>query len=258
MLLHDDVIKWRHSPRYWPFVRGIHRSPVNSPHKGQWRGALMFSLTWAWTNSWANNGDAGDLRRHRAHYDVIVMGMLLCGRQEPIHFAYSIIFMLIQCGTVITRSIFSQNSQKTPHSSTVRSGYGVSFVDPASDWYSASVPVIIYVIHYNIGPRYNGTRLWQGDDTMNWSSSNISPYFDQVWVEVVHCELMPFQEVQPLFVSYHPCIDWHSKLLGKITTDQGGLGRFKGNLSTRWLLVWFLSHSSVKRRSFFYFSVIIW
>ena len=41
---HDDVIKWKHFPRYWPFVRGIHRSPGNSPHKGQWRGALMFSL----------------------------------------------------------------------------------------------------------------------------------------------------------------------------------------------------------------------
>ena len=39
---HDDAIKWKHFPRYWPFVRGIHRSPVNSPHKGQWRGALMF------------------------------------------------------------------------------------------------------------------------------------------------------------------------------------------------------------------------
>ena len=38
---HVDVIKWKHFPRYWPFVRGIHRSPVNSPHKGQWRGALM-------------------------------------------------------------------------------------------------------------------------------------------------------------------------------------------------------------------------
>ena len=47
--------------------------PVNSPHKGQWRGALMFSLIWAWINVWVNNGEAGDLRRHRAHYDVIVM-----------------------------------------------------------------------------------------------------------------------------------------------------------------------------------------
>ena len=41
---HDDVIKWKHFPRYWPFVRGIHRSPVNFCHKGQWHGALMFSL----------------------------------------------------------------------------------------------------------------------------------------------------------------------------------------------------------------------
>ena len=41
---HDDVIKYKYFPRYWFFVRGIHRSPVNSPHKGQWRGALVFSL----------------------------------------------------------------------------------------------------------------------------------------------------------------------------------------------------------------------
>ena len=40
--------KWKHFPRYWPFVRGIHRSPVNSPHKGQWRAALMFSSICAW------------------------------------------------------------------------------------------------------------------------------------------------------------------------------------------------------------------
>ena len=70
---HDDVIKWKHFPCYWPFVRGIHRSPVSSPHKGQWRGALIFSLICVWINGWVNNGEAGDLRRHRAHYDVSVM-----------------------------------------------------------------------------------------------------------------------------------------------------------------------------------------
>ena len=69
----DDVIKWKHFPRYWPFVRGIHRSPVNSQHKGQWRGALVFSLICAWMNGWVNNSEAGDLRCHRAHYDVTVM-----------------------------------------------------------------------------------------------------------------------------------------------------------------------------------------
>ena len=43
-LWHDDVTKWKHFPRYWPFVQGIHRSPVNSPDKGQWCGTLKFSL----------------------------------------------------------------------------------------------------------------------------------------------------------------------------------------------------------------------
>ena len=47
--------------------------PVNSPHKGQWRGALMFSLICVWINGWVNNREAGDLRRHRGHYDINVM-----------------------------------------------------------------------------------------------------------------------------------------------------------------------------------------
>ena len=57
-----------------PFARGIHWWPVNSAHKGQWRGALMFS-SWICSriNGWVNNREAGDLRRHSAHYDVIVM-----------------------------------------------------------------------------------------------------------------------------------------------------------------------------------------
>ena len=65
--------KWKHFARHWPFVRGIDRSPVDSPQKGQWRGAFVFSLICTWTNGWVNNRDAGDLRRLRAHYDVTVM-----------------------------------------------------------------------------------------------------------------------------------------------------------------------------------------
>ena len=65
--------KWKHFLHYWSFVRRIHQWLVNSPHIGQWRGALMFSLFCAWINSWVNNHEAGDLRCHRAHYDVIVM-----------------------------------------------------------------------------------------------------------------------------------------------------------------------------------------
>ena len=77
---HDDVIKWSHFPRNWPFMRGIHRSPKNSPHKGQWRGDLMFSLICVWIHGWVNNREAGDLRRYRAHHDLIVMerGIVLC------------------------------------------------------------------------------------------------------------------------------------------------------------------------------------
>ena len=70
---HDDVIKWKYFPRYWPFVRGIHRSTVTSRHKGQWRGASMFSLICARINDWVNNREAGDFERHRSHYDVIEM-----------------------------------------------------------------------------------------------------------------------------------------------------------------------------------------
>ena len=126
---HDDVIKWKHFPRYWPFVWGIHWPPLRSPsdvtlmevsqhaldslyirsiwllyivmffvnliwylylfwlnkhclslslslnsaHKGQRRGALMFSLICAWINAWVNNSKAGDLRRDIAHYDVTIM-----------------------------------------------------------------------------------------------------------------------------------------------------------------------------------------
>ena len=65
--------RWKHFPRNWPFLRGIHRSSVNSPHKGQWRGALMFSLICVWINDRVNNHEADDLSRHRAHYYVIVM-----------------------------------------------------------------------------------------------------------------------------------------------------------------------------------------
>ena len=82
---HDGCCKqwvaswWRHQrepfPRYWPFVRGIHRSPVDSPHKG--KGAvtmdLMLFFILVKTNGKTNRRDAGDLRRIRTHYDVILI-----------------------------------------------------------------------------------------------------------------------------------------------------------------------------------------
>ena len=89
---HDDVIKWKHFPRYCPFVRGIHRSSVNSPHKGQWCGALMFSLISVWIKVSVSNREAGDLRCHHTHYDVIVMLYYDC-----IKMLHSIFGHLPQC-----------------------------------------------------------------------------------------------------------------------------------------------------------------
>ena len=69
----DGVIKWKHFP-------------VNSPHKGQSRGALVFSLIYAWTNDWVYNRDASDLGRHNVHYDATLMHMIhmfpLCPREN--------------------------------------------------------------------------------------------------------------------------------------------------------------------------------
>ena len=79
---HDEVIKWIHFPRYWTFVWGIRRSPVNSPHKGQWLGALMFSFICPGINAWVKNREAGDLRRplwrHCNHGNAVVVVVCVC------------------------------------------------------------------------------------------------------------------------------------------------------------------------------------
>ena len=75
---HDDVIKWKHFPRYWPFVRGIH--PAQSPVRQSFD--VFFDLR---PNIWLSKQSPhvqsfdvffdlhGDLKSHPAHYDVIVM-----------------------------------------------------------------------------------------------------------------------------------------------------------------------------------------
>ena len=109
LFIDHDVIKWKHFPRYWPFVRGIHRSPVNSLHKGQWRGALMFSLICARINGLVNNVEAGDLRRHRAHYDVIVMCIYASSRLISKHVS----FKSYRSSTLWGRDKTAANSQTT-------------------------------------------------------------------------------------------------------------------------------------------------
>ena len=121
----DDIIKWKHFPRNWPFVRGNSPVPVNSSHKDQWCGALMFSLICVWINSLVKNHEAGDLRCHRGHYDVNVM-----------------------C------------SQQTPHSAPMWATYGVCFVMDNWDVYSASVTIVLCAIPCYIGPHHNSTWLY--------------------------------------------------------------------------------------------------
>ena len=78
-------------------MRGIHLSLVDSPHKGQWSGALMFSLICTWTNGWARNRGTGDLRRYRAHYDVtmIVSSSVIANCMRNIDFLSFINFSTI-------------------------------------------------------------------------------------------------------------------------------------------------------------------
>ena len=73
---HQTTMTWcRHQMETFSALLALcaGNSPVNSPHNGQWRGALMFSRICAWIKGWINNLEAGDLRRHRAHNDDTVM-----------------------------------------------------------------------------------------------------------------------------------------------------------------------------------------
>ena len=95
---HADVIKWKHFPRYRSFVRRIYRSPVDSPLRDQWRGALIFSLIYFWTKGWVNKRNIGDLRRYLAYHDTIVMNW-----PKPDSFEYPP--KCIYCSTFIMASI---------------------------------------------------------------------------------------------------------------------------------------------------------
>ena len=71
---HDDVIKWKHFPLYWPFVKGIHWGVTGGfPSQRSVKRSFDVFMVCTRTNSWGNSRDAGDLRRHMAHYDVTVM-----------------------------------------------------------------------------------------------------------------------------------------------------------------------------------------
>ena len=103
---HQSIMMTSSNGNIFSVTGSLCRWPVNSPHKGQWRTALVFSLICTWTNGWVNNRDVGDLRGHRAQYDVTVMFYLynfnvtsLAERQLP-HFQWS---NPEECGCVCIR-----------------------------------------------------------------------------------------------------------------------------------------------------------
>ena len=90
---------------------------------------------------------------------------------------------VIQCGAILTWSIFSQIFTKTPHILPVRARYGAYFVDLASDWYSASVSLIIYVIPYKIGSHYNDTRLYFWRNLARFYLEHIVlRWYNEIWL----------------------------------------------------------------------------
>ena len=87
---------------------------VNFPHKGQWRGALVFYLICAWINGWVNNREAGNLRRHRAHYDVTVSPFC----SLTVITAFSMFELLLSWWVLKeTSSVFSLSSLSSQYSS---------------------------------------------------------------------------------------------------------------------------------------------
>ena len=112
---HDDVIKWKHFRRNWPFVRKFIGPRWIPRTNGQWRGALVFSLTCVWINVWVNNGEAGVSRRHRTHYDVIVMHTVCLVPRKPHKKAW------LDCITWIQRRDWQCNYNKTIPNITVHS-----------------------------------------------------------------------------------------------------------------------------------------
>ena len=82
------------APRHLPLCRSL----VNSPHKGQWRRALMFSLICAWINGWINNREAGDLRCQHAHCDVTLM--IFDTRRTTVTYRQVVMYLIFDIETI--------------------------------------------------------------------------------------------------------------------------------------------------------------
>ena len=128
---HDDVIKWKHLPRYWPIARRIHRSPVNFPQKGQWRGAWMFFFdlrlnkrlrkqSWGW---WFEAPPRPIWRRCNELFFLSSLERVILPTISQI--TWSTLEAHLKHGSPSTlRVSFLQATKKTPHISCMKAWYG--------------------------------------------------------------------------------------------------------------------------------------
>ena len=167
-LTHDDVIKWAHFPRNWPFVRG----------EGLWHGALMFSLICAWTNSGSNNRDAGDLRRHGAQYDVTVRKVITFLTHWPkgdvavirkVDFSNPFYRILTTIAWTLAVKLLSVNATE-PHQWKVNIGSGNGLVPSGYNTKKGSVIGTIYIYIYKYIYIY-GVVVFDKKTTRAWCYS---------------------------------------------------------------------------------------
>ena len=117
-------------------------SPVTDvfPHKGPWRGALIFSLICAYIYGWVNNHEAGGLRRHRAHYDVIVMWDSPIGRTASLYWIRP-----LHCTPI--RHVYSHSRQfvSNPHKENLPSSHVANYTITTMLWvYNCACSVCQY------------------------------------------------------------------------------------------------------------------
>ena len=100
----------------------------------------MFSLICVWINGWVNNREIGDLRRDRAHYDVIVM--LILELQGPDYSGYG----LSQWQEVLPCSVFSHWPRQYPEWSVTRHTHNIKQNNRVNKSYGALLHWIKNVI----------------------------------------------------------------------------------------------------------------
>ena len=197
---------------------GIHRSPVASPRKGQWRRTLMFSLICAWINGWANNWDAGDLRRLCAYYD----GTVVCYFIFPKYF-------IITIGIDKWQGFQSRNHHKNSVLMYVKT---VRYMPRDAMWryifWSTLVLVMLHakplpnpVLTYcQLGP----SEQTSGDlnEIQTFSFGNLNPF---VRAHVLMCTGKMLQQIAKMFMPLYPYHEYCASSYG----DMSGIDPYVSN-----------------------------